>query len=110
MQISALLHRLCDHMRQHFVEEEAGGCLEEAVAQAPHLAHHLRELEEQHALLLAEIEQIIQATDGQAPEVVQRQFAAIHSFAARLLGHEALENRLLQVGFNEDLDLDDTPV
>ncbi len=103
------LHQLRDHMQQHFAEEDAGGCLEEAVVQSPHLAHHLREIEQQHSQLLTELDQIILVTEGQSPGFIRQQFDAIRSFTLRLLGHEALENHLLQAGFNEDLGLDDLP-
>ena len=96
-------------LRHHFAEEEAGGCIEEAVSRRPTLSAEASVLEGQHPALLYQLEGIIEHMRSTGPSVVSLKaiHAAFNSFAKDLLTHEATENRVLQQGFNVDMDLGD---
>jgi hypothetical protein len=102
--LATIIERLEDllrELRSHFAEEEAGGCLEEAVARCPSLGPQTKDLMGAHPQLARELEQLLAATKtGKANgEVWQQQFEA---FATDLRTHECAENRLLQTAFGGD--------
>src|SRR6266850_3554698 len=49
-----------EELAHHFQEEEAGGCLEEAVAHCPGLSSEVAQVEADHAKLLADLDELIQ--------------------------------------------------
>lgn len=109
---AACVHRamseMQDHLERHFAREENGGWLEEAVVRAPHLAHRLTELEQQHRPLRERIAHLVkeaETLDG-GRESVQKVREEFEKFAKQLLVHESYEERVLQQGFNEELDLE----
>ena len=102
------LNHLHETLQHHFAEEEAGGCIEEAVCRRPALSSEASILESQHPALLAQLERIIE--EARSVSIANRDasdqiLARFNSFAQELLDHEAVENRVLQRGFNVDLDL-----
>lgn len=103
------LTALQEHLATHFAHEEQGGWLEEAVIRLPRLAKQWTRLEKQHANLLRRLDDLVRQTKATANAAalgngLARDFAA---FTQQLLAHEACEERILQQGLNEDLDLCD---
>ena len=103
------LSELRDYLSKHFTEEESGGFLEEAVSYAPHLAPQVGEVEHQHPELLRELDEILRRlSSGKLTEAAWQQCCAdfVH-FKELIFAHEALENSILERGFNVPLDLND---
>src|SRR5262245_26988435 len=48
-----------EELARHFTEEEAGGCLEEAVAHCPALSAEVSAVEAEHAKLLGDLKELI---------------------------------------------------
>jgi hypothetical protein len=92
---------LRDELAQHFAEEEAGGCIEEAVCRCPRLASEARHVERQHPVLLDELDGVIALARVLQPGRVGRQtlLNEFDEFAANLKKHESAEDHILQVGF-----------
>ena len=106
--LRSLLVELRTHLVEHFAREEHGGFLDEAIANMPRLAPVATTVEKEHPGLLAEIDGIIAALPGNKPTLehwvdIGHRFRV---FAQRINRHEALENRLLQEGLNEDFTMD----
>jgi hypothetical protein len=59
-QVFASLSDLRAELAHHLAEEEAGGCVEEAVTHAPWLSHAATELERQDSQLLAQLDAFIE--------------------------------------------------
>jgi len=102
--IAHLAQRLTDLRQQlqaHFAEEEAGGCLEEAVARCPSLNEDSKAIVAEHPLLDRMLEQLLVQTRNRAVSGadVQRDYRA---FGEKLHAHEAAENRLLQMAFGAE--------
>ena len=101
------LTELREHLVKHFTEEEHDGYMEEALSSAPHLAAEAMDLERENPVILQAIDRILNRLNRQ--EVTAENWGESKSefkkFARFLLTHEAHENRLLQHGFNVDLDL-----
>ena len=102
--LAHLAQRLADlrqELQTHFAEEEAGGCLEEAVNRCPSLGVDCKAIVAEHPLLDRMLEQLLVQTHNLAvtPADVQREYRA---FAEKLHAHEAAENRLLQTAFGAE--------
>ena len=109
--LAGLIKRLEDLMRElrsHFAEEEAGGCLEEAVARCPGLGPQAKDLMDEHPQFTRALGQLLANMNERAanPEAWRKQFEA---FARELKAHECAENRLLQTalgGAGSDYDVE----
>ena len=102
-----VMKQLCEHVENHFDREENGGWLEEAVVRLPHLSRRLRVLERQHKPLSERVRSLLafaETFDGRSESVEQLR-NNFEVFSRLLLIHELSEDRLLQRGFNEDLEL-----
>ena len=103
------LLELRDHLRDHFVQEEQGGFLEESIARMPRLSVAAREVVAEHPRLLAELDTLVDNLPTQ--EVRDDSWdEAAHGFAAfteHLLAHERNENAVVQQGYNEDFGFGD---
>jgi iron-sulfur cluster repair protein YtfE (RIC family) len=102
--VRRVLGDLRQRLARHFAEEEGGGCLEEAAARLPRLGAAVQQIENEHPRLLAQLDAVLDRVrgtlDAQAwPDVL----VGFGDFARALAQHEALENRVLEQGFNEDL-------
>ena len=99
------------HLADHFRQEETGGFIEEAVARIPRLGSAAKEVLDQHASLLADLDRIVDrfADAGEAPcaEEWRAMHEAFDAFMQRMQAHERAENAVVQQGYNEDLGLDD---
>lgn len=98
------LGELRDFMNIHLEHEALGGYLEDAVARLPRLGVSADIVEREHPVLLREIDTLIERTRNATlslEEWEQLREATI-TFAQKLTEHETAENRILQLGFNED--------
>jgi hypothetical protein len=96
------LAALRQELARHFQEEEEGGCLDEAVSRCGTLAHEVRIIEAQHRELLADVDRLIEIA---ASGAIARLAADFDRFASAVEEHEALEDHVLQHGFNMALDV-----
>jgi hypothetical protein len=102
----AALHECIEELHselvKHFAEEEAGGVLDEAATRCPDLGREEIQLEEEHTVLLADLDRIIEGirTATRVGLVPGELKAAFERFVDQLKAHEAAENRLLEQGFN----------
>ena len=103
-----VLRDLRHELAHHFLQEEAGGCLDEAVSRCPKLSADVKRIESQHPELLAAVDRLIaQAQDCDCH--VQNQIALHHAFdelCRELDAHEVAENRVLKQGFGTNLNGD----
>ena len=108
-EVLASLHDLRTHLAEHFVQEEQGGFLEEAVTRVPRLSAAARSILTQHPTLLAELDSLITDLDPVAngAETWRRSHHAFEAFASHMAAHERSENAVVQEGYNEDLGLVD---
>jgi len=103
------LQELRDHLRDHFVQEEQGGFLEESIARMPRLSVAAREVVAEHPRLLVELDTLVDKLPTQDVRDDSWDEAA-HGFAAfteHLLAHERNENAVVQQGYNEDFGFGD---
>ena len=103
------LLELRDHLREHFVQEEQGGFLEESIARMPRLSVAARKVVAEHPRLLAELDTLVDKLPTQDVRDDSWDEAA-HGFAAfteHLLAHERNENAVVQQGYNEDFGFGD---
>lgn len=103
------LLELRDHLRDHFVQEEQGGFLEESIARMPRLSVAAREVVAEHPRLLAELDTLVATLPTRdlrddSWDEAARGFAA---FTDHLLAHERNENAVVQQGYNEDFGFSD---
>jgi outer membrane protein TolC len=94
------LEALREELLHHFHEEDDGGCLEEAVSHCPTLAHEVRIIEAQHRDLLGQLDQMI--VRQRAGESTRDDF---QRFMQSIDQHEALEDHVVQHGFNVAVDV-----
>jgi len=103
------LLELRDHLREHFVQEEQGGFLEESIARMPRLSVAAREVMAEHPRLLTELDALVKKLPAQ--DVRDDSWdEAVYGFAAfanHLLAHERNENAVVQQGYNEDFGFGD---
>ena len=105
--LATRLRDLEQTLQQHFVREEEGGFLDEAVCTAPQYAAETSRLMHEHTEILARIrEMITKATDKLTVDPSQSYpFAkSLESTLRQLLMHETRENALLKKAFNLDSD------
>jgi hypothetical protein len=95
-------------LRHHFAEEEAGGCIEEAVSRCPSLSSDARVIEAQRPNLMKELDGVIQRVRCERPGTVEvaAMQRAFEQFAGTLQQHESAERRILQMGFGVNADLE----
>ncbi len=100
-QISDSLRALRAELAHHFVEEETGGCLEEAVTHQPSLSHEVTRLEHEHPALLAQMDRLIEKLElPNRPAGVRREIETeFQAFTQSLLAHEAAEDRVVEQSF-----------
>ena len=108
-QVARILRGLREELEHHFAQEEAGGCLDEAVSRCPRLSAEARRIEAEHPELLAEIDRLIaqaatQEPTGQNQVGLQRAFDDLFQ---RLRAHEKAETELLRQGFGSNFNGDD---
>jgi iron-sulfur cluster repair protein YtfE (RIC family) len=101
--ITRSLSCLDEQLRAHFAQEDDAGVMDEAVLRLPRLGNAMRELKQEHAELLRQVNEMnILAKSVESKEQWNMLRDAIEGFVNRMLRHEAAENKLLQQGFNQD--------
>lgn len=105
--VRAALESLREHLRSHFVQEEAGGFLEESITRMPRLAGAAKGVLAEHPALLADLDHLLETlrTADHSASAWRQSGQEFERFAARLVAHERSENAVLQEGYNEDLGL-----
>ena len=104
------LSRLREELARHFAEEDAGGCLEEAVSRCPRLAAEAGRIEAEHPQILADLDRLAAKT-RQLAATHEHQLAVERDFerlCQRLREHEKAENSLLAQGFGIAINGEDT--
>ena len=107
--IVRVLKQVRQELAHHFMEEEAGGCLEEAVSRCPRLSSEANHLGAEHAELLREIDDLltIAATSDNSYAAHLAMEHAFKRVCERLYSHEAAENNLLRQGFGVNVNGDE---
>jgi iron-sulfur cluster repair protein YtfE (RIC family) len=91
---------LSDQLKAHFAEEEAGGCLEEAVSRCPSLAGETETILKEHKQLDQLLCHVLsQVSDPATPADVQASWQAFYN---KIRAHEAAETRLLRMAFGHE--------
>src|SRR5688500_4735137 len=63
--LAQTLEQVRSELRQHFIEEEQGGCMEEAVSRCPRLADDAKRIRVEHPQILGELNRLIaECKDG----------------------------------------------
>jgi hypothetical protein len=88
-------------LAQHFAEEEAGGCVEEAVSHAPWLGREASDLEREDPELLGLLDGLIAAVKRR-PKSIKEVDKDFRQFVDRLRHHEAAESRIIAISFGMD--------
>jgi hypothetical protein len=103
------LLELRDHLREHFVQEEQGGFLEESIARMPRLSVAAREVMAEHPRLLTELDALVEKLPAQdvRDDSWDEAVYGFAVFANHLLAHERNENAVVQQGYNEDFGFGD---
>ena len=94
-------------LEHHFEEEESGGCLEEAVSRLPRLSQEAIRLEDEHAVLLGHVDQLILNLKSAVAEPVRSADEAkedFRRFAEQLHAHEAAEKLILEQSFGIEVE------
>jgi hemerythrin len=103
--VARKVNSVCDHVEEHFREEEEGGFFDQISRQAPRLSDRSLEVRDQHVGLLERIREIRQlAREGNgSDEWWQRLGKEFHDFATELMHHETKESELLQDAYTDDI-------
>jgi ferredoxin len=97
-------------LAHHFHDEEQGGCLEEAVARCPQLSAEVQRIEGEHEQILTGLNELIDRCQCTAKLTPQQSLAIeqeLRQIVRELRAHEALENRIIQLGFGVCLENED---
>lgn len=101
------LKAIRDALNAHFRDEEAGGCLEEAVSRCPSLAPQAAQVLREHRNLLDDLGQLIQRVETMREPTASAAHALgddLNALLRRLSQHEQLENRIVQQAFGVSVD------
>lgn len=107
--VAAILRQVRAELASHFAEEEAGGCMEEAVSRCPGLSAEAERIEAEHPPLLVEFDRLIAQAEAGEPTVESRLALEkmFDDLCRQLHAHEAAENALLRQGFGANLNGDE---
>jgi len=100
-EVVRLLTSVRDELSRHFAQEEAGGCLDEAVSHCPTLSTEVGRMRAEHPELLMAVDRLIARARKMTPSPVnqcelQREF---EDLLHRIRAHEKAESELLSQGF-----------
>jgi hypothetical protein len=99
-----LMKRLAKELEVHFGLEEVHGIFDQIERDAPHLAHDVQQLRNEHAILLMEAGDLVDMCREPINEKWVRQFSYMfRRFRDRVASHESEEHRLLQRAYCVDL-------
>jgi hypothetical protein len=104
--VFAELQTIRGELEHHFAEEEAEGCLEEAMCRFPALAPQTNAVLHEHAEILAEFTRLCEtARQGMEEGADLTQFVAQYErLYDALQAHEIEESRIMQQAFSASLD------
>lgn len=107
--VARVLQNLRGELAHHFAEEEAGGCLDEAVSRCPNLSAELRRIETEHPEMLAAVDRLIAQAQGCDCNVQDRiaLSLAFDNLCRQLDAHEVAENKVLKQGFGTNVNGDE---
>jgi hypothetical protein len=96
------LKNLKAFLAQHFMEEEGGGYLRQAIASNPKIAPDVKRLEREHPALMNRLDSLINTLDAlvDTVRVASSVAGAFNAFSDALAIHESLENHVLEKGYN----------
>jgi iron-sulfur cluster repair protein YtfE (RIC family) len=102
--IAQRLRDLRDELNRHYAEEEAGGCMEEALLRCPSITPEVKRVQAEHPALKQEMDLLVAKAAKLAPvpsdwAELKRDF---EEFAAKLRMHETAEDRILLYGFGAE--------
>jgi hypothetical protein len=102
-QVIAGLSELRAELAHHLAEEEAGGCVEEAVTHAPWLSHAATELEREDPQLLAQLDAFVERlqTASRWSKKTERQYRQL---VDQICQHAAAESRIVEESFGMEVD------
>jgi hypothetical protein len=100
-QAAEALRELREHLDGHFRQEEAEGCLHEAVGRCPRLSQKARLILSEHGQLLREADRLIAQVETLKANRVDREslLSGFEELARALFAHESDERKLLLEGF-----------
>lgn len=99
-----------DELAHHFREEEAGGCLEEAVARHPVLSSEVAQTQSEHLRLLLDLDELIARSQRLRTPTIREAHVLdqeLRAIVQALHAHEARENHVMERGFSLSLENDD---
>ncbi len=104
-EIDRLMGQLSELVESHFRHEEEGGYLKTALDRAPHLAAKAEKLNDQHAMLLEQIDKLgmLVHSGVESPAWWARVETDFHQIEVNMQHHEEAEIDLLQKAFTEDI-------
>lgn len=102
-----MLDELYDRLSEHFLAEEQGGYMQDALRRAPHLAEEAARLVGEHPLFLLEIKACRLEADEQSAPFSAELRGRFRKFTERYLHHEHHENSLVQRAFDVDIGVGD---
>ena len=99
--IVRILRQVREEIAHHFADEEAGGCIEEAVSRCPRISSQANRVQAEHPELLCKLDALLAEVLDSGHTVanriaVEREFDELCQL---LHAHEAAENDLLRQGF-----------
>ena len=97
------LTELRDELSHHFAEEQAGGCVEEAVSHAPHLGRDRVQLERDDHELIKLIDGLIKNL-RKSPKSIKAVEKKYLQLVQQIGTYEAAESRLVAESFGIDVD------
>ena len=107
--IVQVLREVREELEHHFAQEDAGGCLEEAVSCCPALSAEARRIEAEHPRLLEDTDRLIAQAQDCDHSVAKRigLERGFEDLCRQLDAHEAAENALLRRGLGANINGDD---
>jgi iron-sulfur cluster repair protein YtfE (RIC family) len=102
--IARRLSDLRDELARHYAEEEAGGCLEEALLRSPTVSPEVKRVQAEHPVFKQDMDRLVAkaAKLAKTPSDWAELRHDYHEIAAKLRMHEAAENRILLYGFGAE--------
>lgn len=106
--VALILRRVRNDLARHFAEEEAGGCLEEAVTKCPRFSPDETRILSEHSELLGRLDSLIDRLATAFEGTAQRHAFEIDlgDFCRRVHAHEAAENELIRRALGAAIDVE----
>jgi hypothetical protein len=106
--VAVVLRRVREDLARHFAEEEAGGCLEEAVTKCPRFSCDEIRILAEHPELLDCLDSLIEQIATAFEETGSRHAFEIDfgDFCRRVHAHEAAENELIRQALGAAIDVE----